>query len=56
MIYISKELWGNLSMEEGTDIDCGYKKRNFLNCLVKVLGLMKESDETTAAVLDCGGL
>jgi hypothetical protein len=43
-------------MEEETDIDCGCKERNFLNYLVRVLWLMKEFDETTTAVLDCGGL
>jgi hypothetical protein len=43
-------------MEEETNIDCGYKERNFLNYLVRVLGLMKESDETIAVVLGCGGL
>jgi hypothetical protein len=43
-------------MKEETNIDYGCKERNFLNYLVRVLGLMKEFDVTTAAVLGCGGL
>jgi hypothetical protein len=53
---ISKELWGKWSMEEETYIDCGCKERNLWNYLVRVLGLMKGSDENTVVVLDCGGL
>jgi len=43
-------------MEEETNIDCGYKESNFLNYVVRVLELMKESDKNTAVVLGCGGL
>lgn len=43
-------------MEEEVYIACGYKKRNLWNCSVRVIWLMKGSDETTVSILDCGGL
>jgi hypothetical protein len=51
-----EELWGNKLTKEEVDIACGCKEKNFWNCLAKVLGSMIGFDETTAAVLWCGGL
>jgi hypothetical protein len=34
---------------------CGCKERNFWNHLVKIWGSVKGPDDTTTAVLDCGG-
>ena len=38
-------------MEEKAEIAYGYKERKFWNWSTKVLGLMKEPNETTAALL-----
>jgi hypothetical protein len=53
---IPEELWGNWPTKEKTNIACDYKERNFWNCSAKVLGSVKELDETTATILWCGGL
>jgi len=53
---ILEELWGNWLTEEEADIAYGCKEKNFWNCLAKVLRSVIGSDETTAAVLCCGGL
>jgi len=47
---ILEELWGNWPTKKEASIACGYKKRNFWNCSVKVLGSMIEPDEANVAV------
>jgi len=53
---ILEELWGNWPMKEKADIAYGCEERNFWNCSARVLGLVIELDEATAAVLWCGDL
>jgi len=53
---ILEKLWGNWPMKVKVNIACDCKERNFLNCSARVLGLVMEPDEVTAAALWCGGL
>jgi hypothetical protein len=52
---ILEELWGNWPTKK-TDMACGCKERNFWNCSVRVLRLVKGPDKTNVAILNCGGL
>jgi hypothetical protein len=43
-------------MKGKTDITCGFKEKNFWNCLAKVIGSVIKPDKITTAILWCGGL